>query len=107
MREFAVDLQFRDELLIFVLAAVLPYDLSSDESDLLRELRWLHLRLDNLERDQMSGRFTAIVPFCAVADGESSFAQRGTGRIVDTRWFRDYWRGRVGVDGRHGRCRCR
>ena len=72
---------------------------------LLRKLRRLHLRLHDLESDNVSGRPAAIVSLSAVADGETAFSERRASRIVDARWFGDNWRRRLSVDGRHGGCR--
>jgi hypothetical protein len=72
---------------------------------LLRQFRGLHLRLHDLQGDNVSGGLAAIVSFGAVADGETTLPERGTGRIVDAGGLGDDWRRRLGVDGRHGRCR--
>ena len=80
-----------------IFGGVLPY--------LLRQFRRLHLRLDDLQGDDVSGGLAAIVSFGAVADGEATFSERGTGRIVDAGGLGDDWRRRLGVDGRHGGCR--
>jgi hypothetical protein len=80
-----------------IFGGVLPY--------LLRQFRGLHLRLDDLQGDDVSGGLAAIVSFGAVADGEATLSERGTGRIVDASGLGDDWRRRLGVDGRHGRCR--
>jgi len=72
---------------------------------LLRKLRRLHLRLDDLESDNVSSRLAAIVSFCAMADGETAFSERRASRIVDARRLGDNWRRRLSVDGRHCRCR--
>ena len=72
---------------------------------LLRELRRLHLRLDDLESNNVSSRPAAIVSLCAVADGETAFSERRASRIVDARRLGDNWWRRLSVDGRHGGCR--
>ena len=72
---------------------------------LLRKLCRLHLRLDDLESDNVSGRPAAIVSLSAVADGETAFSERRASRIVDARRLGDNWRRRLSVNGRHGDCR--
>lgn len=72
---------------------------------LLRKLRRLHLRLDDLESDNVSSGPAAIVSLCAVADGETAFSERRASRIVDARRLGDNWRRRLSVDGRHCGCR--
>ena len=72
---------------------------------LLRELRRLHLRLNDLESDNVSGGPAAIVSLCAMADGETAFSERRASRIVDARRLGDNWRRRLSVNGRHGDCR--
>jgi hypothetical protein len=74
-------------------------------SYLLRQLRGLHLRLNDLESDDVSSRLAAIVSFCAMADGETAFSERRASRIIDTRGLGDDGRWRLSVDGRHCRCR--
>ena len=72
---------------------------------LLRKLRRLHLRLDDLERNNVSSGPAAVVSLCAVADGETAFSERRASRIIDARRLGDNWGRRLSVDGRHGRCR--
>ena len=72
---------------------------------LLRKLRRLHLRLDDLESDNVSSGPATIIPLCAVADGETAFPERRASRIVDARRLGDNWRRRLSVNGRHGDCR--
>lgn len=72
---------------------------------LLRELRRLHLRLHDLESDNVPCWPAAIVSFGAMADGETTFSERRAGRIIDSRWLGDNGRWRLSVDGRHCRCR--
>jgi hypothetical protein len=72
---------------------------------LLRQLRRLHLRLDDLQSNNVSSGLAAIISFCAVADGETAFSERRASRIVNARRLGDNWGRRLSVDGRHGRCR--
>lgn len=60
---------------------------------LLRQLRRLHLRLDDLERDHLSGRSAAIVSLGLVTDGETSLSQSVSCGIIDSAWLCYYrWR---------------
>jgi hypothetical protein len=43
---------------------------------LLRQFRGLHLRLDNLQGDDVSRGLAAIVSLGAVADGETTLSER-------------------------------
>lgn len=70
---------------------------------LLRQFCRLHLRLDDLERNNVPRRFAAIVSFRPVADGEAAFAQCRAGRIIDSAGLGDYWRRRIRMYRRHGR----
>ena len=103
MREFRVDLQLGNELT--AVSASFKLENVALIIYLLRQLRRLHLRLDDLESDNVSGRLAAIVSLCAVADGETAFSERRASRIVDARRLGDDWRRRLSVDGRHCRCR--
>jgi hypothetical protein len=100
VRQLGVDLELRDELSC-PSAITLPFLCNEDMVYLLRQLRGLHFRLHNLERDHLAGWATAIISFGAVADGEAAFAQGRAGRIVDAAGLGDNGRRRLGVDGRH------
>ena len=76
------------------------YQCASDRNiaDLLRQLRRLHLRPHDLERDHLPGRLRALVSLCAMAYREAAFSQRRPGGIVDARGLGDYRRRRFRVD---------
>jgi len=107
MCEFRVDLKLGNKL-VDLLVMLLMDDEATCRGILqylLRQFCGLHLRLDNLQGDNVSRGLAAIVSFGAMADGETALSERRTGRIVDAGGLGDNWRRRLSVDGRHCRCR--
>ena len=81
-------------------------------ANLLGQLGWLHLGLDNLQSDSGVAQVLVVEQLCAVAYGKAAFSQLGAGFILQTLWIAHQLGRRISVyrRGRHlvvvvdGRC---